>query len=448
MAYAQHVMRTTPLARALLPALPVLIGLSGRLPAAAVPAGLAVATPTEVRQLGFDPATLARIDASVARGIEQRQMAGAVTLIARQGRIVHFSAAGLADLESGRPMTRDSIFRLASMTKPIASLALLLLMEDGKCRPDDRLDTFLPEFARPDVLVSQDDFEGLRILKTRPAAQPILLRHLLTHTAGLASQYGGTLGAAYEAAAKDQFKSTLEAFCKRLARLPLDHEPGEGWIYGPGINVLSRVVEVISGQPLPEFLERRIFGPLGMKDTKFFLEPADAPRLTTYYERDAAGALKVLDPGTTASQRIAGPRTFFSGSGGLNSTAADYFTFCQMVLQDGEYNGVRIARPATIALMKADQIPADLDGALPPTDGAKRNGFTFGYQIKRRDGGPDPLPAGTLRWGGATGPRFCIDPADGLVAIFLTQLPSGTPLEARNAFYPLVMESRGRRPGG
>ena len=107
-----------------------------------------------------------------------------------------------------------------------------------------------------------------------------------------------------------------------------------------------------------------------------------------------------------------------------------------------------IARPATIALMKADQIPAEIDGALPPTDGAKRNGFTFGYQIKRRDGGPDPLPAGTLRWGGATGPRFCINPADGLVAIFLTRLPSGTPLEPRNAFYPLVMESRGRRPGG
>lgn len=438
-------MRSTPHALRLLHALLLALGLGQTLLAATAPVAPVAPNADELRRLGIDTAPLARLDAAVARAIERQQMAGAVTLVARHGRIVHFSAQGMADLDTQRPMTRDSIFRLASMTKPIASLALLLLVEDGKCQPEDPLSKYLPEFAHPDVLVSQDSFDGLRILKTRPATKPILLRHLLTHTAGLASQYGGTLGVAYEAVAKDQYNSNLEAFCKKLARLPLDHEPGEGWIYGPGINVISRVVEVISGQTLPAFLERRIFGPLGMKDTKFFLEPSDAPRLTTYYERDAKGALKVLDPGSAASQRIAGPKTFFSGSGGLHSTATDYFTFCQMVLQDGEYNGVRIAQPATIALMKADQIPATLDGALPPNDGAKRNGFTFGYQIKRRDGGPDPLPAGTIRWGGATGPRFCIDPTDGIVAIFLTQLPSGTPLEPRNAFYPLVMESIGRQ---
>lgn len=439
-------MRTTPLARRLFTSLVFTAGLISTLSAAAAPASLAVANPSEIRELGVDPAPLARMEAGIARAIENKQMAGAVTLIARHGRIVHFSAQGMADLASGRPMKQDSIFRLASMTKPIASLALLLLMEDGKCSPDDRLDQYLPEFAHPDVLVSQDNFEGVRILKTRPATKPLLLRHVLTHTAGFASQYGGTLGVAYEALAKDQYQSTLEAFCKKLARLPLDHEPGEGWIYGPGINVVSRLVEVISGQKFPAFLERRIFAPLGMKDTNFFLETSDVPRFTAYYDRDEKGGLKLLDPGTAASPKVSGAKTFFSGSGGLHSTATDYFKFCQMVLQDGEYNGVRIARPGTIALMKSDQISATLDGALPPNDGAKRNGFTFGYQIKRRDGGPDPLPAGTIRWGGATGPRFCIDPADGVVAIFLTQLPSTTPLEPRNTFYNHVMAAVGRQP--
>jgi CubicO group peptidase (beta-lactamase class C family) len=435
-------MRFIPLAPRRLLALLLTVVLCPLLTAATLPHP---ATAAEFQQLGVDPAPLAQLDAAVARAIEQRQMAGAVTLIARRGQIIHFSAQGFADLESARPMARDSIFRLASMTKPIASLALLLLMEDGKCSPDDPLSKYLPEFAHPDVLVSQDSLDGVHILKTRPASKPVLLRHVLTHTAGFASQYGGTLGAAYEVVAKNQYQSNLEVFCQRLARMPLNHEPGEGWIYGPGINVVSRLVEVISGQSFPEFLERRIFRPLGMKDTKFFLEPADVPRFTTYYERDEKGALKVSDPGTIASPKISGPKTFFSGSGGLHSTAADYFTFCQMVLQDGQYKGVRIAQPTTIAMMKTDQVPATLDAALPPTDGAKRNGFTFGYQIKRRDGGPDPLPAGTIRWGGATGPRFCIDLADEVVAIFLTQLPSGTPLEPRNAFYGHVMAAIGRK---
>ena len=254
------------------------------------------------------------------------------------------------------------------------------------------------------------------------------------------------MGEIYEVISKDQFSSNLEAFNRKLARLPLDHEPGEGWIYGPSLNVVSRLVEVISGMTLPEFLERRIFRPLGMKDTKFFLEPADVPRFTTYYERDEKGALKVSDPGSAASPKVSGPKTFFSGSGGLHSTAADYFAFCQMVLQDGEYGGVRVARPATIGMMKTDQLPSHLEASLVRDDDYQRNGFTFGYQIKRRGGGPDPLPAGSLRWGGATGPRFFIDPENEVVAIFLVQLPSRTPLEPRDDFRRAVMEAIGKLP--
>jgi CubicO group peptidase (beta-lactamase class C family) len=421
-----------PLRRALLPVFTLAL-LLARLPAA------------DSASLGFDAAVLAGFDRSVAEAIERRQISGAVTLIARRGEIAHLSVQGYADLETRRPMARDSIFRLASMTKPIASLALLLLCEDGRCHPNDPVSRYLPEFADAEVLTSQETIDGIRMVRSRPAKNPILLRHVLTHTAGHATQYGGTLGDLYLAIAKDQEKADLAEFCRRLARLPLQHEPGEGWIYGPSILVVSRLVEAISGQPFPEFLERRIFRPLGMKDTKFFLTEADASRFTTYYGPDGSGGLKVLDPGSKESPKVSGPKTFFSGSGGLHSTADDYLAFCQMVLRDGVHRGVRVASREIIALMKTDQIAPQLEASRLPGDDFATNGFTFGYQIKRRDAGPDPLPAGSLNWAGATGPRFFIDPADDVVAIFLVQLPLREPLKPREEFRTVVMRSLGRK---
>jgi CubicO group peptidase (beta-lactamase class C family) len=401
-----------------------------------------IVKPFEIKALGFDQKVLDDFQKEVSRSIDQKEIAGAVTLIARKGKIVHFEAKGEAQLETHIPMKKDAIFRLASMTKPIATLALLLLMEDGKCQPNDPVSMFLPEFASQKVLLSKDSVDGKWVYKTREATKPMLIRHVLTHTTGQPSANGGNMPEAYFALAKNSYASNIKDYVDKLAKLPLTHEPGEGWIYGPGLLVAGRLVEVLSGMPFQDFVQKRILDPLEMKDTHFFLEPKDAPRFTSYYQPDGKGGLALVDPGSERSIRISGSKTFYSGSGGLHSTATDYFKFCQMVIQDGELNGVRIAKPSTIALMKTDQTPLNLEAAITPTDDLKNNGFTFGYAIKRKEVGDDPRPAGTLYWGGATGPIFFIDVKHELVAMVLFQRPSSFPIvKIRSEFKNWVMKS-------
>jgi len=400
-----------------------------------------VATQAEVKALGFDQKVFDAFQAEVEKSIQKNEIAGAVTLIARKGKIVHFEAKGESQLETHIPMKNDAIFRLASMTKPIATLALLLLMEDGKCMPTDPLSKYLPEFASQQILISKDSIDGILIYKTREATKPLLISHALTHTTGQPSAYGGNMLEAHNALNKNAYKSDIEHFVKNLAKLPLTHEPGEGWIYGPGLTIAGRLVEVISGMPFQDFVQKRILDPLEMKDTHFFLEPKDVPRYTSYYQPDGKGTLTLLDPGSEKSTRISGPKTFYNGSGGLNATAMDYFKFCQMVIQDGMYNGVRIAKPSTIALMKTDQLPLHLEGWMTPKDDLKNHGWTFGYMIKRREVGNDPVPAGTISWGGSTGPEFFIDLKNEVVAIIMCQTPSAYPLEFRKDFRKWVMKS-------
>lgn len=398
-------------------------------------------SPNEVKQLGFDPSVLQEYESLVNKSIENKEIAGAVTLIARKGKIVHFEAKGKAQIEANIPMRKDAIFRLASMTKPIATLALLLLMEEGKCKPTDLVSKYLPEFASQQVLLSKDSVDGIWMYKTKEATKPLLIQHLLTHTTGQPSAYGGNMPEAYNAISKNAYSGNLEQYVKKLAKLPLTHEPGEGWIYGPGLLVAGRLVEVLSGMPFQDFVQKRILDPLGMKDTHFYLEPKDAPRFTSYYQPDGKGGLALIDPGSEKSIRISGSKTFFSGSGGLHSTAIDYFKFCQMIIQDGEFNGVRIAKPSTIAMMKTDQTPTSLEAAITPTDDLKNNGFTFGYAIKRKDVGNDPRPAGTIYWSGATGPIFFIDLKHEMVAMVLLQRPSTSPAKIRTEFKTWVMKS-------
>jgi len=233
----------------------------------------------------------------------------------------------------------------------------------------------------------------------------------------------------------------LTHYVKNLAKLPLTHEPGEGWIYGPGLLVAGRVIEVITGQPFQDFVQKRILDPLGMVDTHFFLEAKDAPRFTSYYQADGKGGLALIDPGSEKSIKISGQKTYYSGSGGLHSTAIDYFKFCQMVLQNGELNGIRIAKPSTIAMMKTDYVPLSLEAAITPTDNLKNNGYTFGYAIKRQEVGDDPRPAGTLYWSGATGPIFFIDQKHEMIAMVLMQRPSSNPSKVRTEFRNWVMKS-------
>ena len=396
---------------------------------------------SEVKALGFDQKVLDDFQKEVGRSIDQKEIAGAVTLIARKGKIVHFEAKGESQLETHIPMKKDAIFRLASMTKPIATLALLLLMEDGKCKPNDPVSKYLPEFASQQVLLSKDSVDGIWMYKTREATKPMLIRHVLTHTTGQPSAYGGNMPEAYAAISKNAYSSDIAHYVKNLAKLPLTHEPGEGWIYGPGLLVAGRLVEVLSGMPFQDYVQKRILDPLEMKDTHFYLEPKDAPRFTSYYQPDGKGGLALIDPGSEKSIRISGSKTFYSGSGGLHSTATDYFKFCQMVIQDGEFNGVRIAKPSTIAYMKTDQTPVNLEAAITPTDDLKNNGFTFGYAIKRKDVGSDPRPAGTIYWSGATGPIFFIDLKHEMVAMVLYQRPSSSPVKIRTEFKNWVMKS-------
>jgi CubicO group peptidase (beta-lactamase class C family) len=396
---------------------------------------------SEVKSLGFDANVLKEYETFVSQSIQKKEIAGAVTLIARKGKVVHFTAQGESQMETHLPMRKDAIFRLASMTKPIATLALLLLMEDGKCKPTDAVSKYLPEFASQQVLISKDSVDGHWIYKTKEASKPMLIKHLLTHTTGQPSAYGGNMPEIYNAITKDAYSSDLAHYVKKLSKLPLTHEPGEGWIYGPGLLVAGRVVEVITGKPFQDFVQKRILDPLGMVDTKFFLDPKDAPRFTSYYQPDGKGGLSLIDPGSEKSIRISGQKTYYSGSGGLHATAIDYFKFCQMVLQDGELNGVRIAKPSTIAMMKTDQTPLNLEAAITPTDQLKNNGFTFGYAIKRKEIGEDPRPAGTLYWSGATGPIFFIDQKHEMIAMVLMQRPSSNPAPLRTDFKKWIMKS-------
>ena len=386
------------------------------------------------KQSKVNAATLDAFEAEVRKEIQEQKMAGAAYLIYHQGKVQRMKAFGEADKASHKSMETNSLFRMASMTKPIATLALLLLQEDGLLNMNDRLDTYLPAFANPKVLVKQDTLLGVAILQTEAAKSPILLHHLLTHTAGFASQYGGTLGGLYEASYPNPYAHDIAHFSEQLAKLPLSHEPGEGWIYGPSINVASRVVEVVSGMPFQDFVQQRILDPLGMKSTKFFLEESDAERLTTLYTPDGQSGLRVMDPGTVSSKLISGPKVFYSGSGGLVSTLEDYLTFCVMILNDGKHQGKQIAKPQTIALMKTDQVPLNINAHYFDEGGELAEGFTFGYQIVRKETSKTLKQKGTIGWSGATGPIFFIDPKEELIGIYMFQTQPYSQVGTRKTF--------------
>jgi len=386
------------------------------------------------KQSKVNAATLDAFEAEVRREIQEQKMAGAAYLIYHQGKVQRMKAFGEADKASQKPMETNSLFRLASMTKPIASLALLLLQEDGLININDRLDTYLPAFANPKVLVKQDTLLGVPILQTEAAKNPILLRHLLTHTAGFASQYGGTLGGLYEATYTNPYLHDITHFSEQLAKLPLNHEPGEGWIYGPSINVVGRVVEVVSGISFQDFVQQRILDPLGMKSTKFFLKEEDAGRLTSLYAPDGKDGLLLLDPGNESSIKITGSKVYFSGSGGLISSLEDYLAFCVMILNDGKHQDKQIAKPETIALMKTDQVPLNINAHYTDEGGQLAEGFTFGYQIVRKETSKTLKRKGTISWSGATGPIFFIDPKEELIGIYQFQTQPHSQVGTRKSF--------------
>jgi CubicO group peptidase (beta-lactamase class C family) len=357
----------------------------------------------------------------IKKDVSNKIIAGGTYLLYQKGKIIASNTFGENDINTHVPLKRTDIFRMASMTKPITSLGLLLLQQDGWINMNDRLDQYIPEFANPVVLDRIDTLNGVVVLRTHPAKNPILLRNLLTHSSGFASSFYPSQKAIYDAVFKDVELHDLKHFSHELAKIPLDFEPGENWQYGPSINVAARVIEIVSGMSFNDFLNKRILEPMQMKDTKFYLDSTDAQRLTSLYTLDNKGAIQLTDPGNLSSQLISGPKIFYSGSGGINSTMDDYLKFCIMILKNGIYENKIIAKPETIALMKMDQLPLNVNGAFSMPTGKADAGFTYGYQIIRREGISSPLSEKTISWAGAYGTRFFIDPKREIIAIYLTQ---------------------------
>jgi CubicO group peptidase (beta-lactamase class C family) len=399
--------------------------------------GLPSTTPSTA---GLSETRLERLDTVVQGYVDDQAIAGAVTLIARRGRQVHLQSYGMADRDAGTPMRPDTIVRIASMTKPITSVAVLMLYEEGYFKLHDPVGQYLPELVHLDVLSSADN--GATFTRT-PAQRPITIRHLLTHTSGIGYRFLGDLGGGPklralaelygEAGIADglsEHDGTIEGLVTALGGLPLLHEPGEAFSYGLSDDVLGRLVEVVSGLSFDEFLQTRIFGPLGMPDTAFYVSDDKAERMAAVYT-PAAGGLSQVD-GTVNGDHLVysstystgRPRRNFSGGAGLSSTAQDYSRFLQMLLNGGELDGVRILSPMTVALMTANQIGDTVAGSIVRPGSA---GFGLGVAIRGGPGVDGELgSAGAYYWSGFFNTVFWVDPEEQFIGVLLTQVFPGT----------------------
>ncbi|MEU0966429.1 serine hydrolase domain-containing protein [Streptomyces sp. NPDC005917] len=375
-------------------------------------------------EVGLDVKALDRLDQHFAHYVDEGRLPGYLVAVARGGRIAHLTTQGQRDRAAGLPVEPDTIWRVYSMTKPVTAVAILLLVEDGLLSLDDPVGRLLPEFADPQVYVSGS---GTGMV-TRPADGPILIRHLLTHTAGLtfAFYHSHPVDARYREAGLEfsvPAGADLTEAMKVYARMPLQFEPGTQWNYSVGFNVLSRVIEVVSGQRLDEFFADRIFRPLGMPDAGLHIVPEQADRLSELYGETDGGAIEAI-PGLPLRGR---PR-FLSGSGGLAATAYDYHRFMEMLRRRGELDGVRLLSAASVGLLSSNHLPGGTDlrafGAPahqePGNDGL---GFGLGVSVVVDPTRTlSPSSPGTYGWTGAATTAFWVDPAHDLTVQFHTQV--------------------------
>jgi CubicO group peptidase (beta-lactamase class C family) len=397
---------------------------------------LEISRPEDV---GMSSERLERVTRSMQGYVDRGEVPGVVTLIARRGRVVHLEAVGQRDVENSQPMTTDTIFRIASMTKPIASVALMVLYEEGLLGLRDPISEWLPEFAEPTVLVepAADEYVGVPYVPV-PAARQITVQHVLTHTAGFANNYRGPQTEAYRALREQREPgSTVADYIEQLAKLPLDHHPGDHWRYGPSTEVVGRLVEVISGQTLDDFLRERILEPLGMPDTHFYLPSEKLDRFAALYEPGDDGTIELTEAPDASSRYVREPHVYFSASGGLVSTAADYFRFHQMMLDGGELDGVRLLGRKTVELMTTNHTG---DKGIWLT--GPGHGFGLGYSVVTELGpsGVSGSP-GTYAWGGAFCTVFWVDPVEQLIGIMMTQVRPYTHLDIRHDFRVLAYQA-------
>jgi CubicO group peptidase (beta-lactamase class C family) len=398
--------------------------------------GLPSAAPEDA---GISGARLTRIDDFVERHLEANHLAGAVTLVARRGKIVQFEAYGLQDIEADTPMSTDSIFRIYSMSKPITSVAVMILFEEGRFLLKDPVSRWLPEFKDIEVGVEEVDEEtGEKVLKTVPADREVTIRDLLRHTSGLTYGFWGSslVDKMYLEKKVLTEDATIQETVSKLGTIPLKHQPGTVWEYGLSTDVLGRLVEVVSGQPFDDFLQEHVFDPLRMTDTGFSVPPEHVQRLAIVYEpNDSNTAIAPYDPDKMRDY-LKKP-SYFSGGGGLVSTATDYFRFSQMLLNGGELEGVRILGSETVELMTGDHL-LEIDDRRDL--GPYSFGLGFGIVLERGISG-SILSEGTYGWGGLAHTAFWIDPEEELIGVFLTQILPESPLPYRDLFRPVVYQA-------
>lgn len=370
------------------------------------------------RTNGFSPARLARLDAVLQQYVDEKRFAGIVVLVLRDGRPVYEKAAGWSDVEAGRRMRMDSIFRIASQTKALTSVAILQLAEEGRLTVNSPVSEFIPAYAKTTVAIAGE--KGVV-----PAKRAITIRDLLTHTAGISYGTNAHVAAMYEAKGlgpaagfgwytADKDEPVCETM-ERLASLPFVAQPGDSFVYGYNTDILGCIVERASGMPLDKYIETRITGPLGMKDTLFFLAADRKERLAAVYTSAPDGSLMRSPEGARGQGHyVDGPRRNFAGGAGLLSTARDYARFLEMIRRGGTLDGVRILSPRSVALMTTNQI-----GSIYPQPG---RGFGLGFETTERYGANGMESVGGFGWGGAYGSTYRVDPQERLVMVMMIQL--------------------------
>jgi len=383
----------------------------------------------EPSEVGLDAKALARLDEHFAHQVDEGRLPGYLVSVARHGRVAHLTTYGNRDVKARLPVEADTLWRMYSMTKPVTSVAALILLEEGRFELDTPVAEFLPEFAEPRVYVGGAG-PGAR---TRPAVRPILIRHLLTHTAGLTFGFYHChpVDALYREAGVETSVppgADLAEACEVYAGLPLQFEPGTRWNYSVATNVLGRVVEVASGRPLDSFFAERVFAPLGMTDAGLHVTAAQAPRLAELYGDTVDGGITPI-PGLPVHGR---PR-FLSGSGGMVATAHDYHRFMEFLRRRGELDGTRLLAPETVDLMAANHLPGGADlrsygSRVHREPGNAGLGFGLGVSVVTDPGlTQSPTFLGSYGWTGVASTVFWIDPANDMTVQFLTQLrPTGS----------------------
>jgi CubicO group peptidase (beta-lactamase class C family) len=404
----------------------------------------------DAAEVGFDQARLDRIDRHFARYVDTGRLAGWLITVARHGRLAHVSTYGQRDLEAGLPVEPDTLWRIYSMTKPITSVAAMMLYEEGGFQLTDPVSRYIPAFADARVFTGGSDIA----FTTEPVTEPMRIWHLLTHTSGLTYGFHRShpVDAIYRARGFEWGSPRdvdLAGVCDMFAEMPLLFQPGSEWNYSVSTDVLGRIVEVVSGQRLDEFFAERIFRPLGMTETAFWARPEEAGRLAALYSRGAEGKATRMDAMGKPALR---EPVYLSGGGGLVSSAADYHRFLQMLLHRpgspaGELDGARLLSPRTVAYMTRNQLPggADLEAFGRPLFAESvfaGVGFGLGFAVQLDPAASKTLcSAGEFNWGGAASTTFWVDPAEQVTVSFFTQLMPSSAYPIRPQLRQLVYQA-------